>query len=177
MVVPPVIPNRVDCAIIKLHSRRVTYLEFHPNKDNILISGDKVSLALKLCIFLQTACFWFLPMFSHCLICDISQKGQIAIWDFEKVYEKTVFSSIHTCIVNSIRYLILSLFDFLFLSRHYTRFHVMVLQVSSCKLWYDILFRIWRHVKLHWSRDRDANKSSWSKSGWMECKWFGICGL
>ena len=175
MVVPPVIPNHVDCAIIKLHSRRVTYLEFHPNKDNILISGDKVIVALKLCIFLHTACFWLLPMFDHCLICDISQKGQIAIWDFEKVYEKTVFSSIHSCIVNSIRYLILSLlFGSLFLFRHYTRFPVMVLQVSSCKLWYDIFFRIGWHVKLHWSGDWDAYKSSRSKSRWMECKWFGI---
>lgn len=72
MVPPLVIPNRVDSAIIKLHSRRVTYLEFHPTKDNILISGDK--------------------------------KGQIGIWDFEKVYEKTVYSTIHTCIVNSIRF-------------------------------------------------------------------------
>ncbi|KAJ7526860.1 hypothetical protein O6H91_16G025800 [Diphasiastrum complanatum] len=68
----PVIPNRVDCAIIKLHSRRVTSLEFHPTKDNILISGDK--------------------------------KGQIGIWDFEKVYDKTVHGSIHSCIVNSIKF-------------------------------------------------------------------------
>ncbi|GLJ21497.1 hypothetical protein SUGI_0397090 [Cryptomeria japonica] len=35
-----VIPTQVDCAI-KLHSRRVTCLEFHPTKNNILISGDK----------------------------------------------------------------------------------------------------------------------------------------
>ncbi|KAH7283731.1 hypothetical protein KP509_34G021200 [Ceratopteris richardii] len=72
MTPPTVIPNRVDCAIIKLHSRRVTHLEFHPTKDNILISGDK--------------------------------KGQVGIWDFEKVYEKTVYSSIHTCIVGSIKF-------------------------------------------------------------------------
>jgi hypothetical protein len=32
----------VDSAIIRLHSRRVTHLEFHPTKDNIIISGDKV---------------------------------------------------------------------------------------------------------------------------------------
>ncbi|KAI5064101.1 hypothetical protein GOP47_0020771 [Adiantum capillus-veneris] len=72
MMPPPVVPNRVDCAIIKLHSRRVTNLEFHPTKDNILISGDK--------------------------------KGQVGIWDYEKVYEKTVYNSIHTCIVGSIRF-------------------------------------------------------------------------
>lgn len=72
MVPSPTIPNRVDCAIVKLHSRRVTYLEFHPTKDNILLSGDK--------------------------------KGQIGIWDFEKVFEKTVYNTVHTCIVNSIRF-------------------------------------------------------------------------
>ncbi|KAG6382828.1 hypothetical protein SASPL_157463 [Salvia splendens] len=39
-----VIPNKVDCAVIRYHSRRVTCLEFHPTKNNILISGDKDSL-------------------------------------------------------------------------------------------------------------------------------------
>ncbi|CAM6030736.1 unnamed protein product [Sphagnum balticum] len=68
----PVIPNGVDSAVIRLHSRRVTYLEFHPTKDNLLISGDK--------------------------------KGQIGIWDFEKVFEKTVYDQIHTCLVNSIKF-------------------------------------------------------------------------
>eukprot|EP00249_Psilotum_nudum_P011683 c23318_g1_i1 orf=119-1795(+) len=68
----PVIPNCVDCAIIKLHSRRVTYIEFHPTKDNLLISGDK--------------------------------KGQVGIWDFERVFEKTVYTDIHTCLVNAIRF-------------------------------------------------------------------------
>ncbi|KAH6814522.1 damaged DNA binding 2 [Perilla frutescens var. frutescens] len=36
-----VIPNKVNCAVIRYHSRRVTCLEFHPTKNNILISGDK----------------------------------------------------------------------------------------------------------------------------------------
>ncbi|XP_057786288.1 protein DAMAGED DNA-BINDING 2-like [Salvia miltiorrhiza] len=36
-----VIPNKVNCAVIRYHSRRVTCLEFHPSKNNILISGDK----------------------------------------------------------------------------------------------------------------------------------------
>lgn len=36
-----IIPNQVDSAIIKLHSRRITCLEFHPTKNNILMSGDK----------------------------------------------------------------------------------------------------------------------------------------
>ncbi|KAL1193126.1 Protein DAMAGED DNA-BINDING 2 [Cardamine amara subsp. amara] len=36
-----VIPDQVHCAVIRYHSRRVTCLEFHPTKNNILLSGDK----------------------------------------------------------------------------------------------------------------------------------------
>ncbi|PIN05551.1 hypothetical protein CDL12_21904 [Handroanthus impetiginosus] len=36
-----VIPNKVDCAVIRYHSRRITCLEFHPTRNNILLSGDK----------------------------------------------------------------------------------------------------------------------------------------
>ncbi|URD80747.1 WD domain, G-beta repeat [Musa troglodytarum] len=36
-----VIPDQVDCGLIRFHSRRVTCLEFHPTKSNILLSGDK----------------------------------------------------------------------------------------------------------------------------------------
>ncbi|KAJ4834688.1 DNA damage-binding protein 2 [Turnera subulata] len=36
-----VIPDQVCCAAIRYHSRRVTSLEFHPTKNNILLSGDK----------------------------------------------------------------------------------------------------------------------------------------
>ena len=32
---------QVDAAVLKLHSRRVTSLEFHPSKDNLVLSGDK----------------------------------------------------------------------------------------------------------------------------------------
>ncbi|CAI0392966.1 unnamed protein product [Linum tenue] len=67
-----VIPNQVCCAVIRYHSRRVTCLEFHPTKNNILLSGDK--------------------------------KGQVGIWDFEKVHEKMVYGNIHTCIVNNMRF-------------------------------------------------------------------------
>ncbi|KAK7300953.1 hypothetical protein RJT34_11806 [Clitoria ternatea] len=35
------IPDQVHCAVIRYHSRRVTCLEFHPTKNNILLSGDK----------------------------------------------------------------------------------------------------------------------------------------
>ncbi|CAN1809009.1 Protein DAMAGED DNA-BINDING 2 [Linum perenne] len=67
-----VIPNEVSCAVIRYHSRRVTCLEFHPTKNNILLSGDK--------------------------------KGQVGIWDFEKVHEKMVYGNIHSCIVNNMRF-------------------------------------------------------------------------
>ncbi len=32
---------QVDAAVLKLHSRRCTSLEFHPSKDNLVLSGDK----------------------------------------------------------------------------------------------------------------------------------------
>lgn len=66
-----VIPDQVNCAVIRYHSRRVTCLEFHPTNDNILLSGDK--------------------------------KGQLGVWDFCKVYEKTVYSDIHGCILNNMK--------------------------------------------------------------------------
>ncbi|XP_050237949.1 protein DAMAGED DNA-BINDING 2 [Mercurialis annua] len=67
-----VIPDQVCCAVIRYHSRRVTCLEFHPTKNNILLSGDK--------------------------------KGQVGVWDFDKVHEKMVYGNIHTCIVNNMRF-------------------------------------------------------------------------
>nr|AND01145.1 putative damaged DNA-binding 2 [Linum usitatissimum] len=33
-----------------------------------------------------------------------NQKGQVGIWDFEKVHEKMVYGNIHTCIVNNMRF-------------------------------------------------------------------------
>ncbi|XP_044483911.1 protein DAMAGED DNA-BINDING 2 isoform X2 [Mangifera indica] len=42
LIKPPyLIPDEVNCAVIRYHSRRVTCLEFHPTKNNILLSGDK----------------------------------------------------------------------------------------------------------------------------------------
>ncbi|XP_002525636.2 protein DAMAGED DNA-BINDING 2 [Ricinus communis] len=67
-----VIPDQVCCAVIRYHSRRVTCLEFHPTKNNILLSGDK--------------------------------KGQVGVWDFDKVHEKMIYGNIHTCIVNNMRF-------------------------------------------------------------------------
>ncbi|XP_077222381.1 damaged DNA binding 2 [Tasmannia lanceolata] len=67
-----VIPDQVDCAIIRFHSRRVTCLEFHPTNNNVLLSGDK--------------------------------KGQLGIWDYGKVYEKTVYGSAHSCILNNMKF-------------------------------------------------------------------------
>lgn len=63
----------VDAAVLKLHSRRCTCLEFHPTKDNIIVSGDK--------------------------------KGQVAIWDFEKVHERTVHGNMHRALTNNLRFL------------------------------------------------------------------------
>ncbi|KAL4587751.1 hypothetical protein LXL04_000625 [Taraxacum kok-saghyz] len=67
-----VIPDEVNCAVIRYHSRRVTCLEFHPTNNNILLSGDK--------------------------------KGQLGVWDFGKVHEKTVYSNIHTCLLNNMKF-------------------------------------------------------------------------
>ncbi|GMJ15483.1 damaged DNA binding 2 [Hibiscus trionum] len=67
-----VIPDQVNCAAIRYHSRRVTCLEFHPTNNHILLSGDK--------------------------------KGQLGVWDFAKVHEKTVYGNIHSCILNNMRF-------------------------------------------------------------------------
>ncbi|KAK6235035.1 hypothetical protein SCA6_010372 [Theobroma cacao] len=67
-----VIPDQVNCAAIRYHSRRVTSLEFHPTYNHILLSGDK--------------------------------KGQLGVWDFAKVHEKTVYGNIHSCILNNMRF-------------------------------------------------------------------------
>ncbi|XP_010262841.1 PREDICTED: protein DAMAGED DNA-BINDING 2 [Nelumbo nucifera] len=73
MIKPPfVIPDQLDCAVIRYHSRRITCLEFHPTNNNILLSGDK--------------------------------KGQLGVWHYSKVYEKTVYGNIHSCILNNIRF-------------------------------------------------------------------------
>ncbi|XWS52997.1 hypothetical protein CRYUN_Cryun11dG0120100 [Craigia yunnanensis] len=66
-----VIPDQVNCAAIRYHSRRITCLEFHPTNNHILLSGDK--------------------------------KGQLGVWDFAKVHEKTVYGNIHSCILNNMR--------------------------------------------------------------------------
>ena len=39
---------QVDAAVLKLHSRRCTCLEFHPFKDNLVLSGDKKGQVLSL---------------------------------------------------------------------------------------------------------------------------------
>ncbi|GAB2242388.1 hypothetical protein Droror1_Dr00019163 [Drosera rotundifolia] len=67
-----IIPDEVDCGVIRYHSRRVTCLEFHPTNNNILLSGDK--------------------------------KGQLGIWDFHEVSEKTVYGNVHSCILNNMRF-------------------------------------------------------------------------
>ncbi|XP_052187831.1 protein DAMAGED DNA-BINDING 2 [Diospyros lotus] len=66
------IPDQVNCAVIRYHSRRVTCLEFHPTNNNILLSGDK--------------------------------KGQLGVWDYGKVHEKTVYGSVHDCLLNNMKF-------------------------------------------------------------------------
>ncbi|XP_058099653.1 protein DAMAGED DNA-BINDING 2 [Magnolia sinica] len=73
IIKPPfVIPDQVDCAIIRFHSRRITCLEFHPTSNNILLSGDK--------------------------------KGQLGIWDYVKIHEKMIYGSVHSCILNNMKF-------------------------------------------------------------------------
>lgn len=55
------IPDQVHCAVIRYHSRRVTSLEFHPTKNNILLSGDKVLELTNIHMFRI-----ILHLFSHC---------------------------------------------------------------------------------------------------------------
>eukprot|EP00899_Mesostigma_viride_P017477 jgi/Mesvir1/25730/Mv01914-RA.1 len=66
------LPTRVDAAIIKLHGRRVTALEFHPGRDCITLSADK--------------------------------RGQLGIWNHEKVFDKTVHQ-VHSCFINNMRFM------------------------------------------------------------------------
>ncbi|GAB2274461.1 DNA damage-binding protein 2 [Dionaea muscipula] len=67
-----IIPDQVDCGVIRYHSRRITCLEFHPTNNDILLSGDK--------------------------------SGQLGVWDFNKVSEKTVYGNVHGCILNNMRF-------------------------------------------------------------------------
>ncbi len=71
---PPPRPGAwaVDAAVLKLHARRVTCLEFHPLHDGLVLSGDK--------------------------------SGQIAIWDINKVFERTVFPDVNRWQTNAIRF-------------------------------------------------------------------------
>ncbi|GAB4821800.1 hypothetical protein N2152v2_008846 [Parachlorella kessleri] len=64
---------RIEGAVLKLHSRRVTCLEFHPRNPSLVLSGDK--------------------------------KGQIAVWDFDKVYERTVYPGINRWQTMGLRFL------------------------------------------------------------------------
>ncbi|KAL3157624.1 hypothetical protein ABBQ32_012072 [Trebouxia sp. C0010 RCD-2024] len=63
---------QVDTAVLRLHSRRCTCLEFHPSRDNIVLSGDK--------------------------------KGQVAVWDHAKVYDRTVYN-LNRALTNNLRFL------------------------------------------------------------------------
>jgi len=34
---------------------------------------------------------------------SVEKKGQVGVWDFDKVHERMVYQNIHTCIVNNMR--------------------------------------------------------------------------
>jgi DNA damage-binding protein 2 len=63
----------IRSAVLKLHSRRVTCLEFHPTNDKIVLSGDK--------------------------------RGQIAVWDLDGAFERTVYGDINQWLTNSLKFL------------------------------------------------------------------------
>lgn len=63
----------IRSAVLKLHSRRVTCLEFHPTDDKLVLSGDK--------------------------------RGQIAVWDLDGAFERTVFGDINRWLTNSLKFL------------------------------------------------------------------------
>jgi DNA damage-binding protein 2 len=64
---------QVDGAVLKLHARRCTCLEFHPTNDRIVLSGDKF--------------------------------GQVAVWDCERVFDRTVWTGINRWLTNALRFL------------------------------------------------------------------------
>ena len=60
----------VDAAILKLLSRRCTCLEFHPNRDNLVLCGDKkghVAVRFSSCAFASFVWLVFLLSFCWCL--------------------------------------------------------------------------------------------------------------
>lgn len=61
----------IDAAVLKLHARRTTALEFPKQHPSLVLSGDK--------------------------------KGQIAVWDIDKVFERTIYSSINRYMTNALR--------------------------------------------------------------------------
>mmetsp|Transcript_9398 Transcript_9398/g.28271 ORF Transcript_9398/g.28271 Transcript_9398/m.28271 type:complete len:589 (+) Transcript_9398:319-2085(+) len=71
-VAPPVRRWQVDSALLKLFPRRITCLQFHPWRDDVVLAADK--------------------------------KGSVALWDFQKVTERTVYKP-HTAIIFNIRHL------------------------------------------------------------------------
>lgn len=58
----------------------------------------------------------------------VFQKGQLGIWDFGKVHEKTIYGNIHNCILNNIKWVFISLvvafFD-MFAFRFHLHYYVL----------------------------------------------------
>ncbi|KAH7672934.1 DNA damage-binding protein 2 [Dioscorea alata] len=51
----------------------------------------------------RVTCLEFHPTKNSVLLSG-DKKGQVGIWDYSKLHEKTVYNSIHTCIVNNIKF-------------------------------------------------------------------------
>ncbi|KAJ0984113.1 hypothetical protein J5N97_002469 [Dioscorea zingiberensis] len=51
----------------------------------------------------RVTCLEFHPTKSGVLLSG-DKKGQVGIWDYSKLHEKTVYKSIHSCLVNNIRF-------------------------------------------------------------------------
>ena len=71
---PPHPPTyEIDAAVLKLHARRTTCLEFHPTNPRVVLSGDKA--------------------------------GQVAVWDIDRVFERSVYTEINKWLTNNIKWM------------------------------------------------------------------------
>ncbi|KAE8732348.1 Protein DAMAGED DNA-BINDING 2 [Hibiscus syriacus] len=63
---------------------------------------DQVNCAAILYHSRRITCLEFHPTNNHILLSG-DKKGQLGVWDFDKVHEKTVYGNIHSCILNNMR--------------------------------------------------------------------------
>ena len=109
---------QVDSAVLKLHSRRCTCLEFHPTKAqsvSLLYSWKQVSgeqAPNEACGGMARRSHMGSSMrtstVSHMqdnIVVSGDKKGQVAVWDHEKVHERTVYATMHRALTNNLRFL------------------------------------------------------------------------